>query len=303
MPFRPLTPRAVLLGALVLTLGACSDNTSPADSPNLLTASQAEELGQDIAEDAGDLGDISVFDLNTGINVDAVSVSPGQASITPPPCVTASPLPPANSDGDIIPDSLRLEYQCGFVRGNGQITDSLLGTIDFLDPLPNTTSFGVRHIFTDFTRKRMNTPFPRRSFTAVHNGIGEWGGNADTLGHTVTGYETVFTHASGRQTIHEKDWVGKFTAATPGSIALGSPLPAGSWTVDGTSTWTARNRSWSAVVTTTEALQYDPSCEVTPRFTDGTIEVVVTRNGVVTNVEIVFINCGQYQVTRSVPAV
>jgi hypothetical protein len=38
---------------------------------------------------------------------------------------------------------------------------------------------------------------------------------------------------------------------------------------------------------------------VTPRLTNGTLDLVVTRNGEVTNVEIVFINCGQYQVTKT----
>lgn len=304
MPFRPFASGALLLGAMVLTLNACSSDTvSPADGANLLTTAQADQLGQDVAEDIGDLSDVSVFNLSTGINVDAVSRAVG-ASIQPPACVTASPLPPTNSDADLVPDSLRLVYDCGFVRGNGQIIDSLLGTIDFLDPKPTTPSIGVKHIFTDFTRTRINKAFPARSFTAVHNGIREWGGSADTLGHTVTNFVTVYTHlASGRQATHEKNWVGKFSATTPGSIALGTPLPAGSWTVNGTSTWTTLNRSWSVVVSTPEALQYDPSCNVTPRFTNGTITLVVTRNGEITNVEIVFINCGQYQVTRSVPTV
>lgn len=304
MPFRPLTSGALLFGALALTLSACSSDTvSPADNANILTTTQASELGQDVAEDVGDLSDISVFNVSTGISVDAVNAPSGQSSITPPACVTATPLPPTNSDADIIPDSLHLVYDCGFVRAGGQITDSLLGAIDFLDPLPATPSIGVKHIFTNFTRKRINTPFPARSFTAVHNGIREWGGSADTLGHTVTSFVTVYTHASGRQTTHEKNWIGKFTATTPGSIALGSALPAGSWTVNGTSDWSTLNRSWSVAVTTTEALQYDPACTVTPRFTNGTLNLVVTRNGEVTNVEIVFINCGQYQVTRSVPTV
>ncbi len=302
MPHRPLKPGALLLGALVLTLGACSDSNAPADGANLLTAAQAQDLGQDVAEDVGDMTDFSVFNLNTGINVDAVRAG-SQASLLPPPCVTASPLPPTNSDADIIPDSLRLVFNCGFVRASGQITDSLTGAIDFLDPLPTTASIGVKHIFTDFTRRRINTAFPLRSFSAVHNGVREWGGNADTLGHTITDFVTVWTHASGRQTTHEKDWVGKFTATTPGSIAFGAPLPAGSWTLNGTSAWSTLNRSWSVVVTTPEALHYDPTCQVTPRITDGTLNLVVTRNGEVTNVEITFINCGQYQVTKTIPTV
>ncbi|HWA57228.1 MAG TPA: hypothetical protein VG692_08245 [Gemmatimonadales bacterium] len=303
MPHRPLTPAALVLGAMVLTLGACSDSSSPADTTDALTTTQAQELGQDVAEDAGDLSDLSIFNVSTGINVDAASTLHPGASLVPPACITVSPNPPTNSDADIVPDSVRLTYQCGFERAGGQIHDSLTGAIDFLDPQPTVVSAGVRHVFHDFTRRRINTPFPLRSFTAVHNGTREWGGNADTLGHTITNFVTVYTHASGRQTTHEKNWVGKFTATTPGAIVPGAPLPAGSWTLDGTSSWTTLNRSWSVVVSTTEALQYDPSCQVTPRFTNGTLNLLVTRNGVDTNVEITFINCGQYQVTKSVPTV
>lgn len=302
MPHR-LKPGALLLGAMVLTLGACSDSNAPTGTTNLLTTAQAQDLGQDVAEDVGDLSDLSVFNLSTGINVDAVSNAGSRAALLPPPCVTASPLPPTNSDADIVPDSVRLVFDCGFERFGGQILDSLTGTIDFLDPQPTVPSIGVRHVFTDFTRKRINTPFPLRSFTAVHNGTREWGGNADTLGHTITHFVTVFTHASGRQTTHEKNWVAKFTATTPGSIVFGIPLPAGSWTVNGSSTWTSLSRSWSVAVTTPVALQFDPTCRVTPRFTSGTVDLVVTRNGEVTNVEIVFTGCGQYQVTKTVPTV
>jgi hypothetical protein len=298
--YRPLKTGPLLLGALVLALGACSDGNSPSDDANVLTSAQAQDLGQDVAEDVVEMTDASVYSTSTGINLEGAVSGGIRLTRDPPACVTVSPLPPANSDADIVPDSVRLSYECGFVRANGQITDSLTGVIDFFDPQPTVVSLGVKHIFRDFTRKRINQPFPLRSFTAVHNGTREWGGNTDTLGHTVTNFTTVWTHASGRRTTHVKDWAARFTAATPGTIALGIPLPAGSWTLNGTSTWTTANRSFSVAVTTPEALQYDPSCQVTPRFTDGTLDLVVTRNGQVTNVEITFINCGQYQVTKTV---
>jgi hypothetical protein len=44
---------------------------------------------------------------------------------------------------------------------------------------------------------------------------------------------------------------------------------------------------------------YAPGCLVTPRFTSGTVDLVVTRNGVITNVHIVFNACGSYTVTKT----
>lgn len=291
---------ALLLGFLMLTLAACDGESNAPPAGSSLSDAMVQDLGQEMADELTELADASVFDPSTGLFLSAAGSGTVRVNTPPPACVSVSPASPANSDGDIVPDSVRLDFgDCAFSRGNGQILDSLNGTIDFLDPQPMLTSLGVRHIFTDFTRKRTNTAFPLRSFSAVHNGIREWGGNADTLGHTIADFVSVWTHAGGRVRTHEKDWVAKFTATTAGTIGLGLPLPAGNWVLNGTSAWTAGARSWSVATTTSEPLQYDPACTVTPRLTDGTLDLVVTRGGEVVNVQIVFLNCGQYQVTRT----
>ena len=133
----------------------------------------------------------------------------------------------------------------------------------------------------------------------MHNGTREWGGNADTLGHAVTNFVTVWTHPSGRTSTHTKNWLAKFTAATPGTISLITPLPAGQLTVNGTGTWATLNRSWSVVASTATPLVYDPTCTVAPRFTAGEVDLVVTRNTEVVDVSVVFTACGPYTVTRT----
>jgi hypothetical protein len=301
MRYSPKKLGAGTIAALVVALGACSDSSSPSTSTDVLTQSQAAEISADAAGDVDELADFSNFDPSTGM----IMTAPGSMPRVPvaPGCVNISPDPLVNSDADAVPDSARFDYNdCVFVRGNGTVTDSLRGTIDFIDPLPLVTSLGVRHRFTNFTRKRDNTAFPLRSFTAVQNGTREWGGNADTLGHSITGFSTVWTHPSGRTTTHTKDWVAKFTATTPGSIALLTPLPAGTFTVAGTGTWTTLGRSWSVVTSTVTPMLYDPTCLVAPRFTAGRLDLAVTRNGEVTNVTIDFTACGQYTVTRTLGA-
>jgi hypothetical protein len=288
--------------ALAVALGACSDGSGPSESSNILSQVQAGEISADVANDLDELAELSIYDQDNGV---PLSVDAGARPHAGPPaaCVTVEPNPPLNSDGDAVPDSVRFIYDaCIFTRGGGVVTDSLGGTIDFLDPLPLAASLGVRHEFTDFTRKRTNTAFPLRSFVAVHNGTREWGGNADTLGHTISGFVSVWTHPSGRTTTHEKDWVAKFTATTPGTISLITPLPAGSLTLNGTGSWTTLSRTFEVAVTTVTPLVYDPACTVAPRFTAGELALVVTRNGEVTNVAIVFTACGQYTVTRTLGA-
>jgi len=267
MSYRTLGLKTALSMCIAFGLSACSDNSGPSSGAgNTLTQIQAADLGQDAAEDVDEMIDASTFDGSTGLNLSSAS---NLALLSAPPaCVTVSPNPPTNSDNDIVPDSVRFDFSdCRFVRGNGQIIDSLGGTIDFLDPLPLQASIGVKHILTDFSHKRVNLAFPARSFSVVHNGKREWGGSVDTLGHTITNLVSVWTNAAGRSATHTKNWYGKFVADVAGSIALGSPLPAGNWTVNGTSTWTAANRSWSIVVSTPEAMHFDPSCTVAPRLT------------------------------------
>jgi hypothetical protein len=289
---------AAVLAGLALFVGACSDSNSPSITSDALTQVQAADISADAAGDVDELADFSMFDPSTGGSFSSVGVR--VQSAPPPACVTISPNPPTNSDGDAVPDSVRFDYSdCAFTRGNGAVTDSLNGTIDFIDPLPLQTSLGVRHVFTNFARKRVNTVFPLRSFTEVQNGTREWGGDADTLGHTITAFTTVWTHPSGRTTTHEKTWVAKFAASTPGTISLITPLPAGTFTVAGSGSWTTLGRTWSVVTSTPTPLVFDPTCTVAPRFTAGELDLVVTRNSAVTNVSIVFTACGQYTVTRS----
>jgi len=303
MSIRSSRAGALCVAVLAAVLGACTSSTiDPSGSSSLLTTTEAQVLGTDVAAEAADLAEVSMFDTATGIDfaVPVGQVRPVRFAL---PCVTVSPLPLVNSDADIVPDSMRLDYSdCVFTRGHGLIIDSLSGTIDFLDPQPVAASTGVRHVFTDFRRSRTNTVIRARSFSAVHNGVREWGASPDTLGHTITDFASTWTHPGGGTTTHEKNWVGKFTATTPGSIVFGDPIPAGTWVLNGTSVWTRRGRSWDVVVTTAAPLVFDPTCDTAPPYTGGTLDLVVTQNGEVTNVEIQFLSCGQVQVTRTAGA-
>ncbi|TFG51955.1 MAG: hypothetical protein E4H38_00335 [Gemmatimonadales bacterium] len=290
-----------IAAGLVLFGAGCSDSSGPGGgtSTDVLTTAQAQQLGGDIVLDAAEMFEVPSYDPMTGI---PMTPGPWAGPSRPPqsPCVTVSPLPPVNSDGDIVPDSLRFDFAgCVFTHHMGQVTDSLDGTIDIIDPLPLTTSHGVRHVYTQFTRARMNEAFPGRSFIAVHNGTREWGASPDTLGHMVTNFMSQWTHPSGFTSTHQKDWAGKFTALTPGTIQPGQPLPGGSWTLDGTSEWERGGTTWSVVIATIDPLVFDPTCDVPPMLTAGSLHLVVTRNDGVTNVDITFTACGQYTVTRT----
>ncbi len=300
-PLRPLGAATGL--ALALFLAGCSDSNSPSGSSNLMTTAEAQAFADDVADDVSGLADASSFDASTGLVLTSASASRASILTPPPACATVTPATPTSSDGDIVPDSVRFDYnQCVFSRAGGNIVDSLGGTIDFLDADPAAVSFGVRHVYTDFSLNRTVVPFPARSFVAVQNGTRQWGASADTLGHTVTDFVTQFTRGT-RTTTHTKNWVGHFTADLAGSIVLGFPVPAGNWTVNGTGIWTKGNRSWTVATSTVTAMHYDPACTVEPKLDAGEVALTVTRNGEVTNIDIVFTACGAFTVSRSVAGV
>ena len=116
-------------------------------------------------------------------------------------------------------------------------------------------------------------------------------------------FETVFTYPDNSTATHVRNWNSTFTADVAGSIQPDAPLPSGTWSIDGTSTWTRGDRSYDLIVSTNPDLHYNATCTVRPKFDSGTLHVQVTRmNGTETQqmtVTIAFTACGQYTVTRS----
>ena len=96
-----------------------------------------------------------------------------------------------------------------------------------------------------------------------------------------------------------RTWESIFTADVAGSIMRDALLPSGTWSVNGTSSWTRGQRSYSLTVTTNPPLHYNASCTTAPRFDAGKLTAVVVRNSQTVTVTIEFTACGEYTVTRS----
>lgn len=126
--FTTLAVAAAMLGT------ACSTNTGPASVS--LTSAQAESLSAVLATDVQ-----SEFDFSTANG--SGTVNPAAPANTPPPaCVTRTPASPANSDGDPVPDSVRLSFNDCVVNYLAGGSDTVRGTIDVLDPTPSPTTPG-----------------------------------------------------------------------------------------------------------------------------------------------------------------
>lgn len=269
---------------------ACSENPNATGNPSLSVA-QADSVAAAVAADLDGMPEGAVFDPL------AVPFSSSQTATGTRACEpTITPSPVVNSDGDPVPDSVRIDFTgCVIERQHETIT--LSGAQHIVDQFPEVTGHHVRARFLDLGRSvtRLETG---ATWSATLNGMRQFSATASALQAEDSGIVSEFVFPDGAIAVHERDWSSVFTADA-GQEITARHLPAGTWDVDGTSSWTKGDRSWSLTVNTSVPLHFDPACEFRPRFDDGTVEVVATRGGETSTVTIEFTACGQYTVTRS----
>ena len=288
---RRVVPIAVALFA------ACS--TSPVTAPQnpVLTQPQANAVAEVVATDAASLVGGATLDGATGMPF-AVAPMPGAPAMAPSSATcnpTRTPSPVTNSDGDPVPDSVRVDFTGCTFTGDGH-TVTLSGSIDIIDPTPTTPDRAFRTRSNAFTRSVTSSTGTTRS--VVENGVRSAVGTPDQIQLTDT-TQTDYTYGSGATASHARKWLATFAADQAGSIQLGSPLPSGSWTISGSSTFTSGTNNYALSVTTSPPLHYNTSCSVEPRFDSGKLTAVVTKGTASSTVTIEFTACGQYTVTRS----
>jgi hypothetical protein len=293
-----LLPRSVWrLGAGTVAFAAfaaCSDSTSPSST---LTQAEANNVAEVVTTDAAQLPEGATFSSATGVPfasgpMGAPLIDASAASCTP----TKTPASPANSDGDPVPDSVHVDFSgCTFT--NGTYTASLSGSIDFVDPTPTVTDRALRTRYTNFTRSITNTA-TNETRSVKDNGTRTVVGSADALQFADT-MQTDYTFATAATATHVRKWAASFTADQAGSIQIGSPLPSGTLTINGSSTYTSGTNNYSLSVSASPPLHHNAGCTVQPRFDAGTLTATVTKNSTTSHVTIQFTACGQYTVTRS----
>jgi len=281
---------------VALVIAACTDTQSPPPpSTSGLSQPEAQAVGDVVASDVAALPEGMTFS-GSGSGLLTQLAAPTAAGTTPACTPTRTPASPANSDGDPIPDSVHVDFT-GCTGSGGSYTVTISGTIDFVDPTPTTTDFGLRTRYTDFTRSVTNTATSQTRSTK-ENGVREVIASASGLQETETNFRTDHTFPNGTTASHVRDWSVTFTPDQGGTIQH-DHLPSGTLAVSGTSTWTSGSSSYSLSINTNPPLHYNATCTVGPRFDAGTVTAQVTKNGVTTTVTVTFTACGQYSVTRS----
>ena len=285
--------RFSLLAALVAALGssACGDSTGiDSDSPVALSAAEVADIG-DTFEDEADLsfgalfhrGTLGWFDLSLS-NL-RVLFPPGTRPHLPSPlivCLSVSPLPLEDPDGDGIPTELTAmfgEGDCSFSNRGGGASFALTGTFRLTDPFPTTAGYDLDETFEDFGHTHTSGN-GSRSFQATRNGSRSvrQSGNVLTAAEQLT---SVWTGTLGPEKTVMSDWMVEFTGDAP--IVFGDPLPGGSITVDGAWSFVRGPRVRDFAVSTVTPLVYDATCAAkrpSRRITAGELHAELLVDGV-----------------------
>jgi len=303
-------PRWGTAGALCLAIaiGACTTPEAPSKSqttPTQTTTSplsqvQAESLGHAVALDADAMIEGTGYDVSAVIPVGLAGAPMAAGPAVLLGCQPSiSPFPPTNSDGDPIPDSVRIDFTgCAFTTRHGAV--SLGGTIDFIDPTPDSTDHAIKTVFTGFNQTWTNANGDTtQAFT--EDGMREAIGTSSALQFTEANFLTTWRfhqHAAS----HLKNWASTFTADTAGTITS-RRLPSGTWDINGSSTYVRADSTaadtMSLSVSTSPGLHYNRTCTESPRFDSGTLTAVVTKHDSTATVTIDFTACGTFTVTKS----
>jgi len=156
----------------------------------------------------------------------------------------------------------------------------------------------VQRSFTGLTRVRVYA-ISGKTTSETRNGTRTTRRDATTLESAETNLRTDYVFRNGATATHVKTWLSRFTADVAGAIESEQPLPSGTWSMAGTSSWTRGANTYALTVTTSPPLHFNASCGAGPRFDSGTLIVVVVRGGRTATVSIRFTGCGEYSVSRS----
>jgi hypothetical protein len=279
------TTGSTLAAILVMSLGGCSDSTNPSGGAEI-TAAEANDIGEAVADEVDQaVGALTVEDV-------AVAFAPPGTG-----CATVSSS--QDTDGDGAPDLATYTYALpacswtGFRGGSLEIT----GSVDISDPTPTDFDFAYQATLHDLMFK-FTGPQGNFSFTAVRNGTRVLTGNAAglALSNNIT-VDRTFPVGGSASVSH--NLLLTFTPAAGESLALGQPLPDGTFEKSGTFTWTRGNTTRTLAVTTVAPLVWDASCTTDRKIASGEIHATLGNGGYV---KTVWTGCGVDPVRTFVPA-
>jgi hypothetical protein len=290
------TMASALAGSLlILGMSACGDSSNPSGA-TVLSVTETN----DIADAVGDEVDQAVGSITSeGAAFNVASRQSATAFCTPPGCGCATVNNTTDTDADGAPDDATFTFAlpaCSFTGFRGG-TLEITGTINISDPTPNGADFNYLATLTDFQFK-LTSPLTVRTFTATRNGTRALSGNAAgvSLSNTITLVRSAPNRADA--TISH-NLLLSFTPAAGEVLALGQPLPNGTFTKSGSFTWSRGTITRTFTVTTVVPLVWDASCTTDRKIVSGEIHATLADGGYI---KTVWTGCGLEPTRSFVPA-
>lgn len=273
-------------GILLLSLAGCSDSTTPSSGTTIPSAEVS-----DIGSAASDEVDQAVSTLTTP------GAGPVSSPTAPASCATVDDQTDTDADG--APDAATYTFAlpaCHFTGFRGGSLD-VTGAITVSDPTPSAADFAYLVTLKDFAFQFTN-PLATRSYTAVRNGTRTLTGNA--AGLSLSNQVTVVRSAPNRlDATVTHNLLLSFTPAQGAVLALGQPLPNGTFSKSGTFTWSRGSTSRTFVVTTAAPLVWDASCITDRKIASGEVHWTL---GDGSYVKVLWTGCGVDPTVSFVPA-
>jgi hypothetical protein len=283
---------------LLFGIAACSDSTNP-NTAGTIPAAEADDIGDAAADEVDQSANaLTVAGAEAGAAVQA-SAAQSVIGFTPPGTSCATVENTTDSDGDGAPDQATFTFAlpaCSFTGFRGG-TLEITGTIELTDPTPNSADFAYQANLTDFQFK-FTSPNQTRSYTAVRNGTRALTANAASA--SLSNNITVVRSKTGRAdaTVSHNTLL-TFTAAEGESLAVGQPLPNGTFVKSGTLIWSRNGVSRTFTVTTVEPLVWDASCTTDRKIASGEIRWTLADGSYI---KTVWTGCGVDPTRTFVPA-
>jgi hypothetical protein len=285
---------AISSALLVFALSGCSDSTGSSGEGNLSAAETS-----DIADAMADEVDQAVASITTEGAAFGVVGGHNAAHFMPPGTGCATVDNTTDTDGDGAPDQATFTFAlpaCSFTGFRGG-TLEITGEIVISDPTPTGVDFNYLAALNDFQFK-LTAPNPAFTYTATRNGTRNLSGN--TQGVSLSNNITVVRSVPNRPDVTvSHNLLLSFTPASGQSLALGQPLPDGTFTKSGSFTWSRGTTSHTFVVTTVAPLTWDTSCTTDRKITSGEIHATLPSGGYI---KTVWTGCGQDPTRTFVPA-
>lgn len=257
-------------GAALLLVSGCSDSTTP--SGTVIPAAEVSDIGAAVGDEVEQ-------------SVSALLSPAAQGTVSPTaPAGCATVDDETDTDGDQTPDAATYTFAlpaCSFTGFRGG-TLEITGTIVLSDPTPQGADFAATATLNDLAFV-FTSPNSTHTYSAVRNGTRTLTGDASSA--SLSNAITVVRSVPGRPdatVVH--NLLLTFTAAEPLSLAVGQPLPDGTFTKTGTFTWSRGAVSRTFTVTTVEPLVWDASCTTERKIASGEIRATLADGGYIRTV-------------------